>query len=295
MGSIVGRWAERAVTFCKALFLAIASLLLVASAIAPVRKRLQALGVFDDEVMNEAIGIAFILTVALMELIYRQMKQMKRMLAAGRAPLANGSEVLKGGVGNVYPHLLDTVRKANSRGEHSLEVLGLTLYTAWPQVEAWVAANELNGWTIVLHSLAPNFVQSNSELPATWAPQSQGMIESIRAFVDARKDELGRRKIALSVNAYAGFPAVHGFRVGREILISFSQWNSQTATPKLDTPTYFYERFGPDDQSHRAEAYRSLFANWISHAERSSGARYSTSDAANATANATAGLQTHGV
>jgi hypothetical protein len=52
VGSIIGRWGERIVVLCKASFVALASVLLMAAAIAPVRKWLQRLGLFDDEVMN---------------------------------------------------------------------------------------------------------------------------------------------------------------------------------------------------------------------------------------------------
>jgi len=225
-------------------------------------------GWFDEHTMNEAVALALILTMGELAHLYRKMTEVSTELTrlAGM-----GSNIVHGGVGQVYPHLLGAIEGSRHAGSRSLEVLGLTLYTAWPQIHAWISESSARDIDVTLYCLEPEFIASQRNWIAPyWENHARAQVDSIRRFIEENAKDIKKRSIKLNLILYRGFPAIHGFRLdGGELFVSFSRWSGgETGDRHLGDPNHFYERFRADDRSARAEEYRSLFANWIDEARR---------------------------
>jgi hypothetical protein len=55
---------------------------------------------------------------------------------------------------DVYPVLLERVQATGRKEEKVFDVLGLTLYTAWPSIRFWLNRSDLNGWTMRFTAIA---------------------------------------------------------------------------------------------------------------------------------------------
>jgi hypothetical protein len=165
----------------------------------------------------------------------------------------------------VYPRLRDRLNNPLSGQPRKLEVLGLTLYSAWPQLSVWLAGDELRDWRIVLYAVSPSYIRSHADVfPGGWAEEAEGIQDQIRKF--PKVHDLSARRLKLELNCYASFPAIHGFRIGQELSASFVHWSGKDDA--ILRPFQFYEHFAAADRSPRAERYRKLFDNWITRAAR---------------------------
>jgi hypothetical protein len=69
--------------------------------------------------------------------------------AHGRADPRHFSDTM-----DMYPVLIDRINSISRRDEKVLDVLGMTLYTAWPTLTFWLNRSELDNWTIRLSAVA---------------------------------------------------------------------------------------------------------------------------------------------
>jgi hypothetical protein len=165
-----------------------------------------------------------------------------------------------GGVVDAVKRLSRTGR----RSERTLEVLGLTLNTTWPQLVPWVTGHDAPAhWRITLYSLDPAFVEGTDELPDHWAGEAARSQERIRALAEEEAEDLAHRRIKLELRTYACVPVVHGFRLGNgDLFLAYLQWTEAGGI----RPFEFYEHIPRDDTSPRANRYRDLFDSWLSRA-----------------------------
>lgn len=165
---------------------------------------------------------------------------------------------------------LDEIAERGRRRERSLDVLGLTLNTTWPQILAWLTSHDPpSHWRITLYYLDPDFLAECGELPADWAGESARSQERMREILLREAGEFAQRGIEVTLIPYACVPIVHGLRFGNgAMFLSYLQWSE---AGKI-RPFNFYERIPAGDTSVRASHYRDLLENWINRAAyRSSG------------------------
>jgi len=214
------------------------------------------------------VGIALAATMFVLITFQQQLKQVEKRLAVFSP--STSSKIVGGGIKDVYSELANILGElgAGTGGERTLDVLGLTLFTAWPMLlEPSLSSTEgaLRGWRVNVFFLSSDFIKANSCFSAPWALQSEAELSSIKEFTRNKAQLLKELGTELTVTQYSFFPAVHGFRTeAGHLLISYIHWSGEL----LDTPTQFYEFFQPSDKSTRASFYRVLFDNWIERAKR---------------------------
>jgi hypothetical protein len=241
--------------------------LLLAWSIDSVRAWMQNHGLKDLDV-PAVIGITLAATMFILLAFQQQLKQMGRLI--GTFSPSASSKLLRGGIKDVYSELAKILADlgTGSSPERSLDVLGLTLFTAWPMLlEPSLGSTEgaLRGWRVNVFFLCSDFIRANPCFSPTWALQSEAELSAIKEFAKNNALLLKQFGTELNVTQYRFFPAVHGFRTeAGHLLISYIHWSGD----QLDAPTQFYEFFEPSDKSIRASLYRALFNNWIGRAKR---------------------------
>ena len=187
-----------------------------------------------------------------------------------RISSADRCHIIEGGVDNVYDSLMhvfnDRAVRGRGRRFRSLEVLGLTLFTAWPKILGFLKREDSKNCQVTLYCLAPDFIEANADLfPETWAQQARTQIDDINVFVGKHGESLRKRDLLVTLITYEMFPAIHGFRVnGNDVFCAFAHWESD----RVNQPYDFYEYFAAEDSGVRANSYRGLFASWIDRARR---------------------------
>lgn len=239
-----------------------AAIVLGVWAIAPVRERFMAYGLFDEESLLPLFELLIILTLLTLASIH---VSLRRVAAHVDQLLAPQSTMIVGGAMHVYKPLLDAVRNTPPK-QRTLDVLCLTGNHAWPQISSWVSQAETSRWTIRLFCLSPTFIAEDKRVPSAWVDHAKSTFSGVQEFVNRHSQDLQRRRVAISVHLYDSFPGVHGFSVGNGCLfVSCVHWHSND---KLADPLQQYEGFSAADRSGRADAYRMLFQNWLAHTER---------------------------
>jgi hypothetical protein len=196
------------------------------------------------------------------------MRQMAEHVGSVRARLEKVPEMeILQDHSRVYPYLRDLLINPPPGHARKLEVLGLTLYSAWPQLSVWLIGEELRDWEITLYSLSPSYIRDHADILAKdWAEEAEIIQEQIRKFPNVLKVlNLTDRRLKLELNCYSSFPGIHGFRIGQELFVSFAHWSGDQDGLIL-RPYQFYEHFAASDTSIRASKYRDLFDNWITRA-----------------------------
>lgn len=161
----------------------------------------------------------------------------------------------------VYPHMLENATELRGR-EKTIDVLGLTLYTAWPSLSFWLGRADINGWRVRMTAIDPNCEALEPWVPSDWYAEARTNLEQIkRASTNA---ELTKRRIKLETYTYDFVPHIHGFRLGNgDLYISYLLWRDDN---KVDKEGYTYEYVPAGDPTDSSEALRRLFASWFDHA-----------------------------
>jgi len=167
---------------------------------------------------------------------------------------------------DVYPVLLDRIRSIRRDEDKRLDVIGITLYTAWPTVRFWLPRPEMSGWTIRLAAAAhtgeaPN--HASGLIPDGWFAESHANLSSIQA----QQGGNGRaRAIRLEAYGYDFMPVVHGFRLGNgDLFYSVLLWQDDG---KIGREGYSYEFISCEDHSPSAQALRGTFDSWFVQCSR---------------------------
>ncbi len=258
----------------------LSAIFLVLWAIAPVRNFLRLMKLFDESTVTYIVVLLIAMIVTMIHELSertrsvddaltdrdRQLLERTEKIDKALAMLQPAQSVLiDGGISKVYPCLFEELNRARE-SERVLDVFGLTLITAWPQLKAWLAQPETPlGWTIRLLCLSPHM--ANRGMPwirSEWYENARGMIQEIEAYLVREEAAMLRRNVRLTLHTYDCIPALHGFYLGNETLfVSCLRWDAKN---QFDDAHHFYEKFEGSDRSDRAEAYRKLFSNWFEHA-----------------------------
>jgi len=126
----------------------------------------------------------------------------------------------------------------------TIDVLGLTLFSAWPvALEPQLQNEEIRNCVINLYLIDTAFAQKTPQLfRAEWLRDMESKPKEIAAFLEENAERLQRNRVEVRLKPYAFFPGVHGFRTSDgHLMISFVHWAKQA----LDNPNQFYEIFLP--------------------------------------------------
>lgn len=187
----------------------------------------------------------------------------QRVLVSAAASLR--SRIIEGGVlGDVYRVLRESIASAGTHAGHSLEVVGLTLYTAWPQIKTWIESEEspLDGWRITIRGIDVELLASaaNKWFDPEWEDEAAQIRDDISSFIVGRSQTLTEKSIDLDYRKYDVVPSFHGFLLSTgTCLLSFLRWDATTSF--YSRPHDVYEFI--DDDSARSRGYRQLAENWI--------------------------------
>lgn len=161
---------------------------------------------------------------------------------------------------DMYEALLANARSLDDATSKRLDVLGLTLFSAWPQLSFWLQQPEADGWVVTLATLDPGY--ADPHIPEDWPAESRLNAAAARTF--AARRSVVDRGIEIDVRTYAFVPAVHGFRLGNgDLYVSVLLWDEAGAVGKEG---FSYEYVPHYAQSATAESYRRLYDNWFRRA-----------------------------
>lgn len=162
----------------------------------------------------------------------------------------------------VYPMLHERIEKVTRQEEKRLDILGISLYTAWPSVRFWLDHPELNGWTVRLAGVARRDRSLLYYVPQDWFRESRKNLDSI--YQTSLHQRLAERQITLEAYGYDFMPVMHGYRLGTgDLFYSILLWQDDE---KIGLEGYSYEFVPASDKSASAEAVRAIFDSWFRRA-----------------------------
>jgi hypothetical protein len=162
---------------------------------------------------------------------------------------------------DVYPVLLEHARAIARQEEKVLDVLGLTLFTAWPSIRFWLNRSDLDGWTMRFTAVADDG-RFSAHLSESWSRDARANLDSIVQY--ASSAAFGTRNVTLKAFAYDFMPSLHGYRLGNgDLFYSILYWQ---ADGKLNLGDFSYEFVPREDRSKSAEAIREIFDSWFRRA-----------------------------
>ena len=245
---------------CQVLFVVLYAILLISWIISPIRSWLISIGAFEQNTIFYIIALSTTLVVTILGELKTAMSDLSKKL--DKFSKESDSEIITNGILSVYSNLYETFDSIKNKREKTLDVIGLTLYSTWPQIEAWLNFDNTRDWNITLFVLNSNFIKDNTSImPIQWVREIEVAVDRINSFVDNKRDLLLSKNINIKVEYYSNLPGIHGFSLGDDTLyISFSHWSERRL---IDEPDYFYEYFHCDDKTIRANVYRGLFKNWL--------------------------------
>lgn len=171
---------------------------------------------------------------------------------------------------DVYPVLQQRMRAIRRPEERTLDVIGMSLYTAWPTIRFWLARPELAGWKVRLAAVVDADWDGDGHsapippIPRGWFAESRSNLDNIAET--ARGPEVLGRGISLEAYGYTFMPVVHGFRLGNgDLFYSILLWRDD----RISREGYSYEFVPAEDRSASAMATREMFDSWFQRACRS--------------------------
>ena len=165
------------------------------------------------------------------------------------------------GVGAIYPHVHNAIIHANREGEpRILRVIGLTLYTAWPNIHSWVESGDLNGWRVEMSSILPQAAMDATHIPNDWGDESA--IQGRR--IEASISPCLVAGVMLCHAYYRIVPPIHGFSVSDRTL--FFSHVTLGESGHVRPPHDFYEVIDRREDETRYLFYRGLFDHWYAAA-----------------------------
>jgi hypothetical protein len=165
---------------------------------------------------------------------------------------------------DVYPVLEERMELAQNDGEKVLDVLGITLYTAWPSVRFLVGRRGLSGWTVRLAACGgPGDMPAH--VPLSWRREATSNLNAI--LEAALTSALRSNRVQLEAYGYDFAPAVHGFRLSNgDLFYSTLLWEEDGSALCMDR--YSYDFIPGEDDSAYARAAREVFNSWFERAMR---------------------------
>jgi hypothetical protein len=161
----------------------------------------------------------------------------------------------------MYPFLVERAESLEG-AERSLDIIGMTLYTAWTTLKFWILRPETTNWSVRLAAVLDLDDRMSHWVPEIWRDEAEIYLADIVETAELR-DVISRR-IQLRAYAYDFVPTVHGYRLGNgDMFISFLKWQDDN---RLGKRGYTYEFIPGTEQSVSAQAFRDLFDSWFERA-----------------------------
>lgn len=185
--------------------------------------------------------------------------------------------LIQGGVTQVYNHLSDIYTKRLRKRRvfphrQRLEVLGLTLFSAWQHLRPFLGNPDIRSLDIQLFCLEPDYIGVNKNIiPEHWKLDTENAINQIKDFVRNQSLSLQGQDLSIKLTTYSHFPGQHGFRIGGgsgDVVLSLIDWGPNDRILYPEAEHHFYEHISPLDKSARANLYRRMFDSWLSRASR---------------------------
>jgi hypothetical protein len=228
-----------------------AGILLIALQISWLREPLTKIGIERDTGLETSVVLVLLVTI-LLEL--RELARMTEQTTAGEQYYPDPHEM--------YQALLAQAASISKVDERRMDVLGLTLYSAWPYISFWLQRPEIAGWTIRLATLAKDADVITKPIPVDWPAESAANVGAIKIFAESLVADNKHHKLELF--EYNFTPAIHGFRLGNgDIYISTLLWQEDG---KLGKAGFSYDYIPATELGSRAMAQREIFDNWFSRA-----------------------------
>lgn len=165
---------------------------------------------------------------------------------------------------DVYPVLLERIHSIARKEEKVLDVLGMTLFTAWPSIRFWLNRTDLNGWTVRLTALTDREAELAAHVPSFWFRDSKANLTSIAHY--AASPAAQSKNINLQSFCYDFMPSLHGYRLGNgDLFYSILHWD---ADGKLRLDDFSYDFVPHEDHSPSSNAIRETFESWFHRATR---------------------------
>ncbi|HYG95676.1 MAG TPA: hypothetical protein VD741_01085 [Solirubrobacterales bacterium] len=198
------------------------------------------------------IGVgALLLTSILLEL--RQLKRKMSPVITGRQHYSDPNEM--------YNALREKAAELTDPEHFEIEVMGLTLYSAWPQLEPFLEGPGVDRWTVRLATIAEDGTGALQWVPKTWPTESATTVAQVEEFRSRRGRD---HHHTIEIYEYDFAPAVHGFRLGNgDVFISTLRWREEGRLGKHRFP---YDYVPAHDVSPEADAARALFKSWFEQA-----------------------------
>lgn len=166
---------------------------------------------------------------------------------------------------DVYPVLLERIHSIARKEEKVLDVLGMTLFTAWPSIRFWLNRTDLNGWTVRFAALADHEAELTEHVPSFWFRDSKANLNSIVQYANSPAAQ--SKNINLQPFSYDFMPSLHGYRLGNgDLFYSILHWD---ADGKLRLDDFSYDFVPHEDHSPSSNAIRETFESWFQRATRS--------------------------
>lgn len=210
------------------------------------------IGLENSTQLRTAVGVIILASILL------ELRQLNRRVT----PTITGSQHYSDPK-EMYNALIERAAEIQDPEKRQIEVLGLTLFSAWPELEFFLERPDVGEWTVQLATLSKDAVPPLRWVPETWPRESATTVRQVREFQDRRGTDHNH---TIEVFEYDFTPVVHGFRLGTgDVFLSILRWRDG----RLGKHRFPYDYFTVHDISPQADAARALFANWFDRAVRS--------------------------
>lgn len=164
---------------------------------------------------------------------------------------------------DVYPDLQKRMAAVRRDEDKVLDVIGMTLYTAWPSLKFFLTRpGSVSGWTVRFAAYVGVAGDAAGWVPASWPKESENNLANIVSSQSLPSIVNGR--IKLETYAYDFAPVLHGFRLRNgDLYYSLLLWDE---SGKVTLEGYSYEFVSAADHSASAEAARNIFDSWFRRA-----------------------------
>lgn len=230
--------------------------------VSPIRDYLIAIKIFTTESYIGFVTSISILSVGLLWLLNQKISTLDKTIENAVERTLNGKDIIiKNGTQDIYSIFDKIILLSETKNNNNLDIIGSTLYTAWPHIHPWLLKETTVNWKINLFLLDPLYIEQNSTLiDNSWKNTSENIIKQIKNVKDIYQNDFFQRNVIINLFTYSYFPTIRGFKINDNILLTFSHWSRDGLT---DYPHYFYECFKSKDNSIRAECYKDLYNNTL--------------------------------
>lgn len=222
--------------------------------IPPVERLVEDSGLDNSTQLRTAVGV-IILSSILLEL--RQLRRRITPAISGREHYPDSSEMYD----RLKEKLAGIANQDANREHWSIEVLGLTLDSAWPVLEPFLERPGVHNWSVRLATMASDAAAPREWVPEGWPKESETTVGQIQEF---RGRQRKKHHHDIEVFEYDFIPVVHGFKLGNgDIFLSTLRWRDDGI---LGEHSFVYDYFPVHDVSAEAAAARELLKNWFERA-----------------------------